>query len=79
MTRARESVSSPQSAHMENHSVETHRERKKTHLRKAPSAQTAPIRHLCQVKTLTTSVCLKHYEFHKTDNGTEMCQTADAK
>ena len=62
---------------MDNHSVETHKEQKETGaLARRAKCATARIRHLCQVKTLTTSACLKHYEFHKIDNKTEMCLTA---
>ena len=78
MTRVRESVSSPQSAHMDNHSVETHRESrgKAGALAQSAKCETAQIRHLCQVKTLTASACLKHFEFHKTVNKAGMCLTA---
>ena len=36
----------------------------------------AQSRHLCEVKTLTTSACLKHLEFYKMDNMAGMCLTA---
>ena len=60
---------------MDNHSVETHRERrgKAGALAQSAKCATAQIRHLCQVKTLTTSACLKHYEFHNIDNMAGMC------
>ena len=46
-------------------------------LAQSAKCATAPIRHLSQVKTLTTRACLKHSDFHKIDNRIEMCPTAD--
>ena len=37
---------------------------------------TVPNKHLREVKTLTTSACLKHSDFLKIDNWIEMCLTA---
>ena len=68
MTRACESVSGPQSAHMDNHSVVRQEKGSRRTCAQSAKCATARIRHLCQVKTLTTSARLKHSDFHKIDN-----------
>ena len=57
----------------------TGKERKTGALAQSAKCATAPIRHHCQVKTLTTSAWLKHSDFHKIEDRIEMCLTADAK
>ena len=49
----------------------TGNERKTGALAQGAKCATALIRHLCQVKTLTTRACLKHSDFQKIDNGIE--------
>ena len=76
MTRACESVSGPQGAHMDNHSVVRQEKGSRRTCAQSAKCATARIRHLCLVKTLTTSARLKHSDFHKTDTKNEMCLTA---
>ena len=58
--------------------IHTGMERKTGTLEQSAKCATAPIRHQCQVKTLTTSAWLKHSDFHKIENMIEMCPTAVA-
>ena len=44
---------------------------KQAHLRKSAKCATVPIKHLCQVKALITSACLKHSDVTKLDNWIE--------
>ena len=73
MTRVRESVMrSTECAHGQPQCGDTQGTKKES----GRIFATAQIRHLCQVKTLTTKACLKHYDLHKIDNKTGMCLIA---
>ena len=48
----------------------------KTRKREVGALATVPIRHLRQVRTLSTSACLKHSHFLKIDNWIGTCLTA---
>ena len=51
------------------------KKREASALAQSAKCATIPIRHLCQVKTLITSACLKHSEITKLDNWIETSPT----
>ena len=67
---------SPEGARNDNHSVERHREKKTGALAQVAKCATVPIGHLCLIKALITSACLKHFNSHKLDNWIETSSTA---
>ena len=52
------------------------RKREAGALAQSAMCATVPIRHLCQVKALITSACLKHSDVTKLDNWMETSPTA---
>ena len=52
------------------------RKREASALAQSAKGATVPIKHLCQVKALITSACLKHSDVTKLDNWIETSPTA---